>query len=199
MLPNSSNLHQQLKSATAAIHEALHRQPLLQRLMEPDCTLDEYRSVLAVFQQFHLRAETRLGEIRYPRFAGEAPVLTWLSEDIHVVGSDLMPLDHQFDGNIIKSVDLSNYLGYLYVKQGSTLGGQVLCRRLSRSLALTPERGLRFFSGFGEQTRQNWLYFLHYLAGKEAEIDTSRVIASACEYFQALEIMLNQAMTEVAC
>lgn len=167
--------------------------------MEPDCTLDEYRSVLAVFQQFHLRAETRLGEIRYPRFAGEAPVLTWLSEDIHVVGADLMPLDHQLDGNIIKSVDLSNYLGYLYVKQGSTLGGQVLCRRLSRSLALTPGRGLRFFSGFGEQTRQNWLYFLHYLAGKEAEIDTSRVIASACEYFQALEIMLNQAMTEVAC
>ncbi|MCR6650762.1 MAG: biliverdin-producing heme oxygenase [Cellvibrionaceae bacterium] len=199
MLPNSSNLHQQLKSATAAIHEALHRQPLLQRLMEPDCTLDEYRSVLAVFQQFHLRAETRLGEIRYPRFAGEAPVLTWLSEDIHVVGSDLMPLDHQFDGNIIKSVDLSNYLGYLYVKQGSTLGGQVLCRRLSRSLALTPERGLRFFPALASRHARTGYISCIISPAKEAEIDTSRVIASACEYFQALEIMLNQAMTEVAC
>lgn len=167
--------------------------------MEPDCTLDEYRNVLAVFHQFHLRAETRLGEIRYPRFSGEAPVLTWLSEDLHAVGAELMPPDHELNGNIEKSADLSNYLGYLYVKQGSTLGGQVLCRRLSRSLDLTPERGMSFFSGFGEQTRQNWLYFLHYLAGKEAEIDTSRVITNACEYFQALEIMLNQATIEVSC
>lgn len=189
MYTSATSLHEQLKLATETIHNALHRQSLLRRLMEPDCILDDYRTVLHVFQRFYLQAEARFPHFQYLRFDGEAPVLNWLTEDIGAVGdADLGPVDP--DGETVMSDDIASYVGYLYVKQGATLGGQVLCRALHRSLGLTPERGLRFFSGFGEQTRQNWLYFLLYL--DNAKVDPSLAVASAREHFKMLETMLDQ-------
>lgn len=194
MLYSQTSLHQQLKSATHPIHEALHVHPLMRRLMEPECTLTDYRAVLEVFQRFYLEAEARFNSFA-PKFDGEAPVLAWLREDFCAIGGgDDFAKAHSRGEK--KKADFSSYLGYLYVKQGSTMGGQVISRRLGDSLGLSPKRGLRFFSGFGENTRQNWLYFLRYLEEQESAINTDAAVASARDCFLTLEIMLNEAVVE---
>lgn len=177
------SLHQQLKEATADVHQALHVDPLLRRLLMPDCSLDEYQTILQIFYRFYCTAEFSLEtEIR---FAHEAPVLLWLQEDLRYLGC---ALDSQIHHDYIKPYsDIASYLGYLYVKQGSTLGGQAISRALQKNLHLSPTEGLRFFSGYGASTREIWLEFLHFLEEREAEIDGASVVKSAVYHFYRLK------------
>ena len=46
--------------------------------------------------------------------------------------------------------------GAVYVVEGATLGGQVIARQVMPVLALTPERGCRFFTGYGAETGERW-------------------------------------------
>ncbi len=52
----------------------------------------------------------------------------------------------------------------MYVLEGSTLGGQVICQILMRNLAV-PElpKALSFFNGYGADTQSYWDTFVHYL------------------------------------
>ncbi len=192
MLYTKTPLHQQLKSATQPLHEALHVHPLMRRLMEAECSLADYRTILGVFQRFYTELEASFNKFQNLKFDGEAPVLTWLRQDFCAIGggNDFAKIHRACTA---KNTEFSSYLGYLYVKQGSTLGGQVLSRRLGDTLGLSPERGLRFFSGFGETTRQNWLYFLRYLEEQESVVDEAAAVASASYSFLTLKVMLNDA------
>ena len=198
MLYTKTPLHQQLKSATQPIHEALHVHPLMRRLMDAECSLADYRTILGVFQRFYTEAEARFNKLQNVKFDGEAPVLAWLRQDFCAIGGgDDFAKTHR--NRAEKNADFSSYLGYLYVKQGSTLGGQVLSRRLGATLGLSPECGLRFFSGFGETTRQNWLYFLRYLEDHESVVDEAAAVVSASDSFLTLKNMLNDAAMETVC
>lgn len=195
LYPQTSSLHEQLKLNTQAIHQSLHTHPLLRRLVEQNCTLDEYRLILQVFYDFYANAEQQLNVTPFVRFDAEAPALAWLEEDLWLInGSVPLPTAVATKGS---AEGYSWYLGFLYVKQGSTLGGQVMCRTLSKSLGLSTQRGLRFFSAYGERTRQMWLYFLSYLQQVEHQVDTAAVIASACGQFQILEELLSQQLSAV--
>lgn len=184
--PSALSLHQQLKYATSSIHESLHRNPLLHRLLKADCTRYEYSSVLRLFFSFYAAAEPRFAECSYAKFRAEVPTLQWLKDDLVAlsVGQDFATVDPM---DTATSPDFEEYLGYLYVKQGSTLGGQVLSTALAKSLGLSASSGLRFFSGFGASTRQNWQEFLEYLERVSSSVNPSAVTASAYHYFEMLE------------
>lgn len=184
------DLHQQLKHHTHTLHQALHQDPLLRRLTQSDCTREEYSAVLRVFFIFYVQNEVRFSGLRQPKFHLEAPVLNWLQEDLTALGDDDPSLAKRLE--VVPSpANFSQYVGYLYVKQGSTLGGQVLCRQLEKSTGLTPAKGLRFFYGFAEHTRSNWLQLFTYLDERQAEINISLAVNSACEHFRRLQALLT--------
>lgn len=81
---------------------------------------------------------------------------------------------------------LSRALGTLYVVEGATLGGQIIGRQLSQNLAVTPERGGRFFASYGENVRAMWASLGATLIAhaNTADIETS-VVQSACDTFSA--------------
>lgn len=186
----SSDLHLQLKKHTQDIHQALHHNPLLSRLTAHDCERSEYLTILQVFYAFYYQSEERFKRVSRTKFSTEAPVISWLQQDFKALGetavNSLQPI-----ANSISSTDFSRYIGYLYVKQGSTLGGQVLCRQLQKSLVLTPEKGLRFFYGYGDETRLRWRDLQTYLEYHQPNVNISAAVNSACEHFRQLEILLN--------
>lgn len=190
LIPPPTDLHLQLRNNTQAIHQALHHDPLLGRLMQRDCTREEYRAVLRVFFTFYVQSEVRFSGLRHGKFAGEAPVLRWLQQDLATLGETVSLRENVAD--TAAPANFSQYLGYLYVKQGSTLGGQVLCRQLAKSIGLSPDKGLRFFYGFGEHTRQHWLDVLGYLEERQAQVDIPAAIASARNHFRQLQKLLEQ-------
>ena len=77
-------------------------------------------------------------------------------------------------------------LGCLYVLEGSTLGGQIICREVHNRLGLTAETGCRFFTGYGERTASTWREFCNWVDSYSQEHPDARenMILAAEETFR---------------
>lgn len=80
-------------------------------------------------------------------------------------------------------------LGAMYVVEGSTLGGQLITRHLTR--AGIPLR--RYFTGYGERTGLMWKSFCQLLTeASPAVAHPEELVAAASRTFQHLDAWLNQ-------
>ena len=186
-----ATLRHRLREETDAIHQSLHRNPGLQKLVSAECTTANYRDVLRVFYHFYQGVDDRFNSIPTPqRFTYEATPLRWLQQDFLALNQPLPERSFSTPANAeigTRAPRLENYIGYLYVKQGSTLGGQMISKQLKKTLALEPGVTQFFFYGFGEHTGYYWKEFLNYLAHHEASLDADAVIQSAQFYFNILD------------
>lgn len=193
--PVRIQLRQRLRDETAAIHESLHHNIGLEKLTSINCTPADYIRVLTLFQHFY-RSVDKLFEFvqKGKRFVHEAKPLHWLEQDFQVLNQPI-PERSALLADIIDrpfTPDFETYIGYLYVKQGSTLGGQTISKRLNQSLALVAGENQFFFHGFGDQTGNYWKEFLSYLSFHETSLDADMVIKSARNYFEILNQFSNR-------
>lgn len=158
------SLRDEIRSSTEARHEALHRHPLLSPLIASDISYEEFQLALSLFHGFYARAEAMVS-VGQSAELPNAPVMDWLARDQqrgHLMDTPLtlpplQPVDSE-----------GSLLGYLYVKQGSTLGGQRISKNLERTLGLRPGVDQHFFAGYGPATGANWRSFLAGLEAREA-------------------------------
>ncbi|WP_262690359.1 biliverdin-producing heme oxygenase [Kordiimonas aestuarii] len=182
-MTQTSALLQALRHATTDRHESLHQHALLRPLQGGDITLGHYHRVL---QAFHLAYRVmERARVRNVGFAGELPVRTLLEHDINTHGIEVLP---QVDLPYPAINDLSRLVGFLYVKEGSNLGGQVISKHLRRTLALEPGRDNLFFAGHGAQTGMRWRAFLAFLHQKEPSVDAEVVVAQAQASFEVVRL-----------
>lgn len=177
-----------LRAATGTAHEALHVHPLLSPLTRPDLSLDDYRWALLAFDAFYAGAEARI-QVAVPAGCPNAPVRDWLAADLNRQG--LRPLGLAFPAKFPVMTSVSQLMGYLYTKQGSTLGGGVMSKTLRRGLSLAPLTDQQFFAGYGRETGERWQFFIDYLFAAapdlrfEETVDTAvasfRTIAAVCD------------------
>jgi len=80
--------------------------------------------------------------------------LPLLERDFAALGTSL-PI-RQSAGLGVAIADQDQALGMLYVMEGSTLGGQVIARSLSRSLGLTETHGAAYFHSYGSAVVPRW-------------------------------------------
>ena len=85
----------------------------------------------------------------------------------------------------------AEFLGALYVMEGSRLGGQFIARHVSAVLGLKDGIGTSYFRGFGEKTGSNWKELLRILESEISESDTGSTIAGARAMFQAFGTWMN--------
>lgn len=85
-------------------------------------------------------------------------------------------------------------IGALYVTEGSTLGGQIICRHLVRSLHIAPQKGATFFYGHGEETGPKWKIFTEALCRLATDGNESQIVQSAVDTFKAMELWLSQSL-----
>lgn len=128
--------------------------------MSRSLTRERYCFRLAQFYGFYRPIEARLTQLLqhdlldYPRrlkahlLRADLKTLGWRNADALPVCGRLPVLD-----------DATAGFGCLYVLEGSTLGGQVISRHVAAQLAVTPERGARFFAGYGSATGAMWRAF----------------------------------------
>jgi heme oxygenase len=79
-------------------------------------------------------------------------------------------------------------LGALYVLEGSTLGGQVIARQLSK--ADIPAS--RYFQGYGPLTGPHWKAFCQLLTEATTEENEQEIVDSAITLFTTLAAWLNR-------
>lgn len=168
-------LLERLRSETRDVHEALHVHPLLAPMVSPGMTLQDYRYALLAFERFY-----RTMEPQAP-VAG-APVLEWLKADMD--SQKLMPIDLSID---LPELDTPSKLwGYLYVKQGSTLGGSVISKTLRRYLGLQPLTDQRFFAGYGDENGKRWQKFIENLFASAPSLHANETVETALACFQGV-------------
>ena len=90
-------------------------------------------------------------------------------------------------------------LGCLYVLEGSTLGGQIISRRLRQVLEIDGDAGLAFFRAYGAHTGRMWQGFVEGLNAYPAtDAEAAQATQSARDTFAAMERWLLQSIPGVA-
>lgn len=173
-------LRRKLQHETHDIHQALHRHPRLAPLQSDAITRAQYADIIASFYSFYTSQEPR-----YTKFAADFTVefrpLPLLRKDAQLLGLPLPSLSIQ-----PSVTDEADFIGYLYVKQGSTLGGQVIAKHLEDVFGIERGKTLHFFNGAGRDTGRNWKAFEAYLDLAETRLDHDRIVSAAKAAFQAL-------------
>lgn len=119
----------------------------------------------------------------------------WLIADLVDLGHPPAALEYLADfGRAPSPATPEEAIGVLYVLEGSSLGGQVILRRLGPALGIGPLWAGRFFNGYGQATGAMWRTFVARLNAFGADPCAARVIeASALATFTAFERCLAQA------
>ncbi len=83
--------------------------------------------------------------------------------------------------------DPISLLGYLYVLEGSTLGGLVLKAQVARAFELTASDGIAYLSSYEKSTRAHWQAFAGRMNGVlDDPAEQERVVAAAQEAFNGM-------------
>jgi heme oxygenase len=185
-----------LKARTRLHHE---RAEAALPLMDDGLTLDRYRDTLVSFLGVDLPLEERLAaqhawsamgfdfdRRRKTRLIDRDLIALGLSaDDVAIIPlcPDLPPVD-----------TLPRALGALYVMEGATLGGQVIRKRLARTLGLDATDGVAFFSSYGDRVGSMWREFRD-LARRSITTPDARddMIASAAATFDTLTSWITRA------
>lgn len=184
-----------LRAATAPLHQALHRHPLVVELLTRP-SMDCYRAVLEGFWRFYAEAEPMIVECsRKCGCARQYPHLLrspWLIADLKSLGCGCdRPVSVDDERPVPPLNSVADLVGALYVVKGSALGGRTILRQVSASLSI--EHSCRFFTGEGDKTRDAWRAFQQFCeeACRSDEAQRRAVIA-AVQTFTSIERRLRR-------
>jgi heme oxygenase len=169
----------QLREKTQDLHEKLHVHPLLAMLQQDHITHEDYIFILQAFYLAYATSEAGRAELHTTM--PDAPTLTWLKEDLDAQGVKPLEADAVHYPAI---TSLSQLVGYLYVKQGSTLGGRVISKHLAKTLGLEEGKTNHFFAGYGDETGPQWKAFLAQL--EQPGVNADEAVAQAVLTFELI-------------
>ena len=159
---------------------------------------DHYLGLLKTFYSYYLPTEQRLYSLEkdFSKLGidfNQRAKLNLLKADLNYLG-----LTEAEIGNIdlcqsIPNVnDIYQAMGMLYVLEGSTLGAQIIFKRLTKSNVISAHGlGGSFFKPYEAQTLNMWQQFKHALNLLSGDNDL-RILTAAKETFKTLEHCLSQ-------
>ena len=141
-----------LKRETAPLHAEVDAMvaPMLSERARYRMLLAGLRDAYGVIERELAKHAVQLERAAYD--VAERGKLGWLDDDLSALAVPQASA-------IRTSFTLTNpsaAFGAVYVVEGATLGGQVIARQVMPALALSPERGCRFFTGYGAATGERW-------------------------------------------
>lgn len=154
---------QKLRTATAPMHKSLEQSPLSAILMSDDLTAEAYVNYLVHMGEVIKWAEQHIWPVIGTVYedADQRIKYSFIENDLEVMGIHTpVPAPGRPFAGSIKVTDLAAALGYMYVIEGSMLGGQVLLRQVKKKLGFDENHGASFFGGYGADTGKYWKRFL---------------------------------------
>lgn len=177
-----------LKGDTSSLHRKLEHAPVSASLMNPSVTKQQYIHYLAAMRQIIAWTEAHV-------FTAIAPIIPDIESrrKLHTIDRDLNNLQwsvrdlHSDFNPSLSSVSPSALLGFMYVVEGSSLGGLVILKQLQQQEFIAPDT-TNFLTVYGEQTGVYWRKFSTalsvYTVKNRIESD---VIQGAQDAFHAID------------
>lgn len=141
-----ATLRSVLRASTADVHERLERIPAFERLIEGNASMRDYANVLRGHRQFYRVAQAHL-DMGYLQLSALGCVVT-RKDALHLIEQDLAAIDASCDDAATVPSPVGDApavaLGWVWVVEGSALGGKVIDRSLGQLLGNARD-GRRFF------------------------------------------------------
>lgn len=179
-----------LKRETAPLHAELDAMvaPMLSERARYRMLLAGLRDAYGIIERELARHAAPLARVAYD--PAQRSKLSWLDDDLAVLGAGPRATQTRY-----ALPDSSAAFGAVYVVEGATLGGQVIARQVIPALALSPEKGCRFFSGYGAETGDRWREtrdaIAAHLASPEGRDSADQMIAGARMTFSVIGAALR--------
>lgn len=177
-----------LRRATAAVHSTLEDEAHIETRL---ADVETRPQMVGAFYSFHAALE-----------AGAHPPISALARSFAprpraaILAVDLAELGQAVERPALRLEPPSSTgvaLGWVYVAEGSMLGGRIIRRRLAA--AGSDLRGLAFLDPYGDQTGERWRAFLTLLEQTCAEgtATIEQVVQGGMEAFAFADAMLRPA------
>jgi heme oxygenase len=179
---NGMTLSQLLKEKTLIHHQELEKK-LVGKMREMKSVYD-YISLLRLFYGYIGGLEKAItpyitDKVLPDHLDRRKTIL--ISSDLHTLNTKNPALAGGHDLPQINNT--ADALGALYVMEGSTLGGQIIVKMLSKQLGIDESYAMSYFSGYGEDTHKMWTVFKEAL-DRSGSSENEAIINSANQTFQ---------------
>lgn len=187
-----------LRAATAPLHD--HVEALVG--LGPPPTLEGYGRFLTLWWRFLTPLEASLlggsapPELELP----ERIKLPWLCADLDALGVDAAARENLPIGPLALPAHAPwpRRLGFLYVIEGATLGGQILLRQVAAALPQA-SGATRFVRSYGEAVGPRWRALCAELERQLADPSAeAQIVGAACEAFTAFAALASPLGAEIA-
>lgn len=174
-------LIEKLRAGTRHTHGELEKQmmPLINGVTDAV----SYAKLLHLFYGYYRPLENGINKYLQDAVLadlGERRSSEWILNDLRLLRQSA---DVDEDGNAPLITSRADALGALYVMEGSTLGGKVICKMIAGNLDETDHLALTFFNGYGEHTGLKWKGFLAVLDRFSDTPEEQEIIEKADEVF----------------
>ncbi len=180
-----------LRADTRYTHEQLEQEML--PMIREAVNMESYARLLRIFYGYYKPLEDSIAQYISPRelpdFADRRKT-SLILEDLSTIGQPTgnIPIDLS-----VPAIDCPEAaFGALYVMEGSTLGGKVICKMIAENLGVKDHDGLSFFYGYGGQTGSRWKDFLARLDAFSDQPGELLVIRSANAVFTRFQHWIKE-------
>jgi heme oxygenase len=139
---------------------------------------------------------SRLASLRVPGLALQSRLkCSLLRDDLLVLGRD--PASVRVCEKLPRLDSFLEGLGCLYVLEGSTLGAQIISRRLQEKLQLGGRSGASYFNAYGGLIGSRWTEFKRFVSASVEPGQAQSVVEAARDTFMCFYEWLGAASATV--
>lgn len=178
-------IRERIKTETHDAHMQLEAISYSSKIMDGTINLNQYQQLILSNYIANISFENTWDSL--PFEVPESLMLNvrskrqMLQKDLALLGFDAPKVDAYFNFD-----NYAAFMGALYVFEGSTLGGAVICRKLKENPALA-HLDFHFYAAYGERLGMMWKLFLDHLIQIEDENLVNQSIVSAQNTFNVVE------------
>lgn len=174
-----------LKQNTAEYHDAAEKLFNSEKIFNKTFTLDDYKKIIHTNYLMLLHSEDKI----FSRLSGKYSEKLQLNErkKLSLIEKDVESLSLEYK-EVSDKPDFTNEheaLGAMYVIEGSTLGGNVIARQLSKTGGFDTVN-FNFFGCYQENTGPMWKNFKEVLDAEVAEENYPEVLSGARKLYSFL-------------
>jgi heme oxygenase len=184
---NEELFHTKIKLQTKFMHDRIEATPVAKLLASGEIDKKAYSDYLYVLKKIHDKVEEKAQSFHTWSDYGidiDARTRTnMLQEDIEHLSQSENTEDFEFSLN--DDLEFATYIGFMYVLEGSTMGGQILAQRLSHTTV--------YFSGYGSLTHNMWMEYVDFLNryADENPEDEEKIVEGAVMMYELIESGMN--------
>lgn len=174
-----------LKKHTAEYHDAAEKLFNSEKIFNRTFTLEDYKKIINTNYLMLLHSEDKIFNNLSDKYAEKLQLNN--RKKLSLIEKDLesLSLDNQTASHDLELSNEHEALGAMYVIEGSTLGGNVIAKQLSKTEGFD-EVSFNFFGCYQENTGPMWKNFKEVLDTEVSEENYTEVLSGAKKLYTFL-------------